>query len=201
VGDPGQVMASTVKVTEADLPAIVELHQKGLGYSLNSRLGTVHLTRLYKSLLKDATSFVCCCKTSEKIPGVVSATLDPEVLTARLQAGLTLAEWISLGLKLGLHPAWWPMILESSRMAAPVIWRGILVKPCLTAIVTAPEARRQGVGRALVGAVDEFMRSHGQPAYRLDTLSDNLEAQTFYQRAGFEFIEQRGSSMIFVRGL
>ena len=48
------------------------------------------------------------------------------------------------------------------------------------------EARDQGVGAALVGAVERHARAHGAPALRVSMGAGNPGAQRFYARLGFE---------------
>lgn len=49
-----------------------------------------------------------------------------------------------------------------------------------------PEARKQGTGRALMEAVETRFRVLDIERVRLEVAVDNLEAQAFYQKMGFE---------------
>ncbi len=51
-----------------------------------------------------------------------------------------------------------------------------------------PDARRQGVGRRLLRAVEEHFRAKAVISIRLEVAVDNLQAQTFYQAMGYERI-------------
>jgi ribosomal-protein-alanine N-acetyltransferase len=55
----------------------------------------------------------------------------------------------------------------------------------LELIVTCPEAQRQGVGSALVGALVEELRTAGAVEIILEVRAANRGAITFYQSAGF----------------
>jgi ribosomal protein S18 acetylase RimI-like enzyme len=186
---------------DEDLPAIVRLHRAAMPYSLNSRLGPEHLRRIYQVACRHPESLVACVSAGGEVAGVVSATLDPAALAARARAGLSLTGWIWLLASLALRPGLWPLVWENIQLTPPVRWRGEDVNACLTAIAVAPKQRRTGLGRILVEAVDDFMRAHGQAAYRLDTLVVNAGARQFYERLGFEAADRRGSSVIFVKAL
>lgn len=56
----------------------------------------------------------------------------------------------------------------------------------LESMWVAPEARRDGVGRLLVGAVIDWARATGAASLRLDVADDNWRAVRFYERLGFE---------------
>lgn len=51
-----------------------------------------------------------------------------------------------------------------------------------------PDARRQGVGRPLLQAVEEDFIAKSVNSIRLEVAVDNLHAQMFYQAMGFERI-------------
>jgi ribosomal protein S18 acetylase RimI-like enzyme len=48
-----------------------------------------------------------------------------------------------------------------------------------------PAARRGGVARALVAAVEDHLRSHGARGVHVDTPVDNLPGKGFYESIGF----------------
>jgi len=53
----------------------------------------------------------------------------------------------------------------------------------------APSARRQGVGRALVAAAEEWARAQGCSEFASDTLVDNEVSAAAHQALGFEEVE------------
>lgn len=53
-------------------------------------------------------------------------------------------------------------------------------------LAVSPEARRSGVGRALVEAVLEDARNHGIQLVFLEVRESNAAARRLYERAGFE---------------
>lgn len=52
-------------------------------------------------------------------------------------------------------------------------------------IVVDPNHRRSGVGRALLQATLDFLKSHGAPRVVLSTATRNDAAQRLFERAGF----------------
>lgn len=55
----------------------------------------------------------------------------------------------------------------------------------LIAMWVAPQARRAGVGRALIDAVVAWAVEIGAPAIRLDVADDNVDARHLYDASGF----------------
>ena len=53
-------------------------------------------------------------------------------------------------------------------------------------LAVARDARRRGVGRALMGAAEAWLREREIPALNLMVRSDNAEALGFYDRLGYE---------------
>lgn len=58
-------------------------------------------------------------------------------------------------------------------------------------LAVLPEARRQGLGQALMTAAAERARGWGAPALILDTGPDNQRSQRLYRRLGYERLPER----------
>ena len=56
----------------------------------------------------------------------------------------------------------------------------------LEGIFVTPEARGQGVARALVGAVEDWAREQGCTEFASDTAPDNFVSQDMHRALGFE---------------
>jgi aminoglycoside 6'-N-acetyltransferase I len=54
-----------------------------------------------------------------------------------------------------------------------------------------PEARRMGVGRALIAAAEAWARERGYPELASDALLDNLVSQSAHRALGFEEVERQ----------
>lgn len=188
-------------ISEAEMDSVVALHQMALGYSLKSRLGTGHLRYLYSIMRQDATCLSIVAELEGEVLGVVCAALDPETFTRRLLAGLPTCHWVALLGRMVCQPTLLLEWLRSHSLSHPVTFQDKKVKPYLTVIAVSSAARRSGVGRALVGTVDDFVRQHGQSFYHLDTRNDNSMARAFYSHLGFIELEERGLDAVFVRKL
>ena len=75
------------------MDSVVALHRKTLYYSVNSRLGSSHLSYLYSEMQKDITCLSMAAVSHEEVLGVVSAVLDPGKFTP--------ASWRAAGQALG----------------------------------------------------------------------------------------------------
>jgi ribosomal protein S18 acetylase RimI-like enzyme len=62
--------------------------------------------------------------------------------------------------------------------------------PCalIEELVVDRKARRQGVGRALIEAAIDWARAQGCSEVEISTDTDNLPAQAFYRKLGFESV-------------
>jgi ribosomal protein S18 acetylase RimI-like enzyme len=53
-------------------------------------------------------------------------------------------------------------------------------------LAVAPERRRAGLGRAMMGAAEDWLRAHGAPKLQLMVRDTNDAAQAFYEALGLE---------------
>lgn len=58
-------------------------------------------------------------------------------------------------------------------------------------IVTAPAWRRQGVARAVLGAIDGWAEAHGADRLLLQVVRDNTPAVTLYESLGFRLLTKQ----------
>lgn len=180
---------------------IVRLHRAVMGYSVNALLGPAHLAAVYRITATLPGACVRVAVDDTGLLGAVSATLDEEQCASQLLHALSIPEKLRMALHLTARPACWRALAAARRASKPVLVDGQPVRACLTSIIVDPSCQGRGIGRALVGAVDAFMREHGVARYRLDTRDTNAGARAFYTRLGFVEHEQRGSDIIFVRKL
>jgi ribosomal protein S18 acetylase RimI-like enzyme len=62
----------------------------------------------------------------------------------------------------------------------------------LLAIAVSPEHRGRGAGRALLNHMEDLAGRYGISEMQLWTAHDNLQALSFFQKAGFEIIGSEG---------
>lgn len=195
----GKVELLVRPMQDADLPSIVNLHLHALGYSLNTNLGGDHLTYLYNVIHADKDSIVLAAIRDGVCVGVCSATTDPEQLTRTMFSGLSVFGWSKILFKILRQPSMLRLWYETRSLSHPVFYAGKAIIPCLTTIAVDEEFRGQGIGSALILAVDKFFGGKQRLAYRLDTVLSNSAARLFYLKNGFIEAEQRGKHIVFVK--
>ena len=78
--------------------------------------------------------------------------------------------------------------VEGARVAGFLVCRTLAPSESeILTVAVAPQLRRQGVGRALVGA---FLADTGGAAY-LEVIASNLAARNFYKSLGFQEVTVR----------
>jgi ribosomal protein S18 acetylase RimI-like enzyme len=188
-------------LSEEQLDDVVRIHLAGLGYTFNSCLGQGHMRFLYRSMREDPACYVGVAKLGERTAGVVSGSIDAGEFSARLFRAMSKRQVASIAWRMLVQPrliwAW----LQTVAIAAPVRISSTEVRAVLTAIAVDAEIQGKGIGRALVGAFEAFLREHGVRAYKLDTRLQNERALRFYAELGFERAARRADSVVFVRRL
>ncbi len=183
------------------LEDVIRIHQTGLGYTLNSRLGKKHLAFLYRAMSLDDKCYVGVALIENRPVGVVSGALDPEVFKKRLIRTLPLPRIASMAWKLIVDPR---LILEwrkGNKIGSPVYYEEKEVPAILTAIAVDPKFRSRGIGKLLITAIEKFFMCQDIRFYHLDTLLENKPARKFYESLGFQEIEARADSILFVKAI
>lgn len=185
------------RIEASDLHTAALLHKQGFPDTLNSRLGAVHLARLYDAMRNDPNSMVQIACKDQTIIGVVSATGDSAEFKRKFKAQLTFSAKSKLAMQLLFRPA---LLLEFFRQHdAPVRYHSRIISGCLTAIAVDVASRQTGVGTALVRSVEEYFLHRGMDAFHLFTRADNRVSREFYKRLGFVEVEQRGKDIVLVK--
>ncbi|MBA4502832.1 ribosomal protein S18-alanine N-acetyltransferase [Marinobacterium marinum] len=98
--------------------------------------------------------------------------------------------------------AWWHKAVDERGAAAWLCWRGeqlagyclfsrVLDEAELLRVATAPAARRQGVGIALLQHAEQALRADGIERLLLEVRQSNRSAQALYQKLGWQTIARR----------
>jgi ribosomal protein S18 acetylase RimI-like enzyme len=184
---------------ENDLERVVQIHQNVLGYTFNSRLGFDHLSFLYRTMAQDDESYVRVALIDNQPAGVVSGTLDMDKIKASMLSSFKFQQWANLILHVLGQPSliheWW----KGNRIGRSVYFEREPVQPILTAIAVDPRCQGKGVGKCLVRDLERFFRRRNIKVYRLDTLIENSRARKFYESLGFQQVETRADSIVFVK--
>lgn len=190
----------TVKPLEKKyLEKVIQIHQAGLGYTFNSRLGAQHLSLLYEAMMQSDDSHVGVVIIDNQPVGVVSGTLDIEKLKNKAVRKLRIKHIINLCLNFLFHPTLLLELQKGNLIGKNVTYAGKIVSPVLTAIVVDSNFQGRGIGKLLVKDLENFFRQHHVSHYRLDTLQENTKARTFYENLGFQKVEDRADSTIHIK--
>ena len=184
---------------EKYLGEIVGIHQKVLGDTFNSRLGADHLSYLYRIMAQDPESYVGVALLDDWPAGVVSGTLDMDKIKTSLLNSYQFKQWKDLVLHILGQPSliheWW----QGNVISRPVYFEKKLIRPILTTIAVDSRYQGKGIGKDLVRALEDFFRRKNVNTFRLDTLVKNSSARKFYESLGFQQVEQRADSLVFVK--
>jgi GNAT superfamily N-acetyltransferase len=184
---------------ENELERVAQIHQSVLGYTFNSRLGPDHLSFLYRAMARDNTSHVGVALVNDQPVGVVSGTVDMDKIKTSMLSAFKFRQWIHLLYQVIYQPSliheWW----KGNVIGSPVYFEGKPIQPILTAIAVDSGCQGQGIGKCLVNDLERFFRRKNIQYYRLDTLINNSSARKFYERLGFQPVETRADSIVFVK--
>ena len=183
------------------LDEVIVIHQSGLGYTLNSRLGSRHLAYLYDSMQRDKDSHVGVALADGRPVGVVSGTLNAERLKSMLMRSMPLDRLAAIAVRLVFQP--WLIVEWMSERAtgAPLQHKGAEIAAELTTIAVDGSFQGLGVGRQLVDDLEQFFSRRHITSYRLETLVENTAARAFYGRLGFVESARRGKSIVLCKAV
>jgi hypothetical protein len=186
-------------LTEDDLERVVRIHQNVLDYTFNSRLGLDHLSFLYRTMAQDDQSYVGVASINNTPVGVVSGTLNMDKIKSSMLSSFKLRQWANLIIHTLRQPSltheWW----KGNIIGHPVYVEGNLVQPILTAIAVDSSYQGKGIGKRLVRDLESFFQRKNIKHYRLDTLIKNSNGRKFYESLGFQQVEMRADSIVFVK--
>ena len=186
----------------SDAPRMAALHLSELPDSFLTSLGEAFLVRLYRRVVRSSRSFAIVASTDElAVAGFLAATED----TGRLYRQFLALDGLVAG------TAALPHLLGSPRRVLETLRYGSsgatelseLPAAELLSLAVAPEARRRGVGRALIGSFQLELTRRGVPASRVVVFAGNAAAIGLYGSCGFRRaqsfeLHQGGRSEVFV---
>jgi ribosomal protein S18 acetylase RimI-like enzyme len=178
------------------LNEVIVIHQAGLGYSLNSRLGTRHLAYLYDSMQRDPDCHVSVALANGRPVGMVSGTLNAEDLKSRLMRSMPADRMAAMAVRLLFQPRLIVQWIRERGAEPPLQHEGQEVVAELTTIAVDARFQGLGLGRRLVYDIEQFFGRRHVASYRLETLVENATARAFYRGLGFVEIGRRGNSLV-----
>jgi ribosomal protein S18 acetylase RimI-like enzyme len=180
---------------------VVHIHLTGMGYTLNAQLGKDHLRYLYSRMSADPDCYVAVALVDGHPAGVVSGSADAASFASKLIATMPAGRLFRTAIRIELRPRPNGLSTQGISITRQVLIADTEVRAVLTAIVVSTGVQGAGIGRALVGAFEMFLREAGVRSYRLDTLISNRRANKFYRDLGFAEVARRAGSVIFVRNV
>jgi ribosomal protein S18 acetylase RimI-like enzyme len=194
-------MISIAPLRAEDVDAVARLHAAELRYSFNSQLGAAHLAEIYRALLGSPGSYVGVAWDGNIPAGVVSGTLDTNMLKQAVLGSLGFGGKLRMAGRLMLRPTAVFALIEELKSRPPVRIGKREVKACLTAIAVASSHRRMGLAAKLTNALEDFFRANGVSDYWLETISENSSARAFYVKQGLTEVLTHGQVVVFVKQL
>ena len=173
---------------EKHISDIVQIHQKELSYTFNSRMGFEHLSFIYRIMAQHHESYVGVALFRNKPVGVISGTFNTDKIMTLLLKSLTPRQAVNILFSIIKQPVLIQEWRKGSEIGKQVFLGGTLIQPTLAAIAVDSGSQGQGIGRKLVGQLEYFFKQKGVLNYRLDTLKTNLKA-----------VEYRADSIVYIK--
>ena len=171
-----------------DINAIVELHCRVLFWSINGRLGSDHVRKMYTALVGHSDSVAFVALKKERVIGFLIATTSYEKARARMHASIGLVGMFRILWGALFHPLDWVDLIESATLV-PLAMRKSGFTAELLAWVTDP---KEVLGR--VAAVKCMSRTlaelndRGHQKCFAQILRSNREPNKFHERMGNKVI-------------
>jgi GNAT superfamily N-acetyltransferase len=153
---------------------------------LLTRLGVQSARAFYQGCTKSDVAVGLVDVVDGVLRGFVLGSLNPDRLNSVALRRNPFGTLVSVVTGVVTHPSSTMLLLESVRRPEEALYDR--QAPSLVYLAVTPEARRAGVGRALVDAFSERMRAAGAAHYDLSVDEDNAPAIAFYERLGFKAI-------------
>ena len=98
-----------------DIPAIAKLHYQELEWTINGRLGLLHIQKIYENLWQEDDFFVVVYESSEdgNLAGFIAATTNSTAARERIRKVLDFRKSIRIIGSAFLHPGDIPHLLEN----------------------------------------------------------------------------------------
>jgi ribosomal protein S18 acetylase RimI-like enzyme len=174
------------KAERGDLPGIVAVHRKTFRNSFLTDLGSSFLNRYYGLVLDYHRGILLVSRGRNGLEGFACGFVDPQSFYGLMRRN----RWIfALPILAGVarQPGLASRILDNvHRVHKPLVEKS--AGTCeLSSIAVAPEASQKGIGTSLVKAFLKQAWEMGARRVYLDTdANDNVSANAFYQKAGFQ---------------
>lgn len=181
----GSVKIAVALVDEA--PILAQLHREEIASGFLSTLGLPFLTLLYQSLIESDRSLCLTAKDNQAISGFICGSREAGQVFRRFAQGRRWQiAWALRGLL--LRPRILKGILETARYGKRGDINSQIPDAELFSLVVQGQARRTGIGSALVAALAERLAASDINQLKV-VVGEELEgAASFYQNLGFKAV-------------
>ena len=170
----------------SDVLAMTYVHLKAFPDFFLSSLGPRTLNVFYSQVVQtpDGIAFVARDRATKDCVGLVAGTLNLVGFRAQQKHEWLVRYAVSAAPALALSPRKAMSLLGALRSADP---QGSTPDASLMSLAVLPAWSRSGIGRQLVHAFNDEMRTRGRDTYALTTDADNNDAvNNFYLSLGFQ---------------
>jgi ribosomal protein S18 acetylase RimI-like enzyme len=205
---PGGALHQTYRIEKLDASTPLEvfqqlanLHVESIHGGILETLGRRFLTSLYQQLSRRDEVLMYAARGDSRTIGFVAGSVN--MMRSARNIGFIGMAKLALA---GCANVWRPRLLRKVLQTAGYFFRrtdgaatGLTEKEAsdparseLLAIAVAEEARGQGVGKALVDALErDFMSCGGPRRYFVSTNQTEIGSNAFYRSAGFSLVGQK----------
>ncbi len=184
---------------ETNADEVIRIHQDVLEYTFNSLIGKEHLRFIYSLMARGEGCYVGVAYFENHPVGVVSGTVHLDQTKALLRQSLTAKAALRIAFGICKRPYLLSVLKNGDIIARPIAVEDEPVNAILTTIAVSKLCQRQGVGKHLVFALENYFIQNKVNYYRLDTLIENDQARQFYKALGFREMESRVDSVILTK--
>ena len=175
------------RCTAEYLDDVVTLHKEVLGHTLNSRIGTWFLRKLYLQTVLSSENGICYIfKEDSKILGFISLCRDHHRLDREIRESLSFQDKYRTGLTILAHPSLWAGLVRQLLFSRYLRTTYPGLYPLILTLGVAKNQQGQGVGSLLIQKAVEVSREWGVRELFVDTEVTNAAAITTYQKNGFQ---------------
>ncbi|MDP3970715.1 MAG: GNAT family N-acetyltransferase [bacterium] len=176
---------------------VVDLHKQVLGHTLNARIGSWFLEKLYEETMLAKENGRCFVSfEDEKVVGFVSICLDYEALSSRIMSSLTLVQKIKVSIFMGSHFWLIPDFFKKQLFSRYIKANMPQPYPMVLTIGVDSNQQGNGIGKQLMHEVKTSFRKHNLTEFYLDTEETNEQAIGFYKKIGFDEIARKYGNVV-----
>jgi GNAT superfamily N-acetyltransferase len=179
-----------LKASLKHLKQVATLHHQVLDDTINSQIGKDHLLQLYKgiSAYKGSTTWVFLKK--EQVIGFASMASSYREFNQSLSHLLGWKSYLRVATRLLTYWSDIVEIIDRIRFSNYLEKRYPKRSPWILSIGVSPSYQRKGIGQKLLKTIIIYCKQKKLNAIYVDTKTINKKAIGFYEKNGFEQIDQ-----------